>query len=299
MGDNVQVLPLLTYKHMLLKQADTDLAFLANRIDKIRNIIHTCKFELMGYSPMDSEGNLVPTLESIRGHDLIQTRFDEMTRRVACVKCYIGLHSEATLGDIPEPGYNGHKWLKGFLQTFRGMKRDFEALRADIIYQTLILVYIVAADTSKNVAFDGMYAKTFSMALWIIRDSIPSTDDTFAYDPEFIHLYKKSHDGRTPSMDNLEQVRYEYSKYICSISTLEYSLRSYMQRFFPGAESLSIVSLVGFVAELFRINLIRWDRTHGVNIPRVRRVLEVFSYEMEPEFHRGNYNLTVLFNNKT
>lgn len=295
--ETCDVLPILSRKHVPLKRADTDLVFLGHRISKIRNIYQTCKFEIMGYTPVDSQGNLYPTLDSIRDRELIQPRFDDMIRRVASVTCYIGLHREDALRDIPEPGFHGRSWLNGFLKSFRSIQRDYERLRVDIIYHALVLVYIMAADTSKNVAFDGMYSKTFASAIRIIRDSIPSTDDTFAHDPEFIDLYMRSHNGIIPSAaDDIEEVRYHYSKFICNMSTLEYSLRPYMQRFFPGAETLSIVSLVGFVAELFRINLLRWDRVHGVTIPRVRRVLEVFSYDMEPEFHRGNYNLTALFN---
>jgi len=265
-----ELLPIVTRKHMLCKQANTDLAFVSNRIASIRRIMQTCHFEFMGWLPIDEQGNLVPPLDHHQPEDQIQWRVDDMTRRVASLTCYIGLHKEETQENIPEVGLTGRAWLKEFLVDFRRVRHEYTNLCMDTIYHTMVLVFIVGVDTANNTAFNTLYGKTFSVAMVILRDALPPTDDM--------------------------EARAEFCKYLMRVRVKEYKTLDYMQRLLPGAASLSVASLVQHVAELFRLNLLRWDRTHGLALPQVRRVLETLAFEMEPMFDRGVYDLTSLFN---
>jgi|SRR5688572_26793460 len=237
--------------------ADIELALLADAIAQRRALIKTKHFEWIGFSAIDDKGNFVPPACD----DTIQAQYDRMVERVAAMKCYKGLCA---------PDTAGHYWIKGFLKAFRLQKKEFEALRMDVIYHTMALVFLVGLDMTANAAFNFLYGPMFYRAMDILYESMPATGD--------------------------EEARVEFAKGLMMRRTLEYGARSPMRRFFPGAASLSTAALVEHVAELFRINLQRWDRTHGLALPRVRRMLEVFAYDLVPQFDAGVYDLSALFN---
>jgi hypothetical protein len=237
--------------------ADIELALLADAIAQRRALIRSKHFEWLGFSAIDDDGNFVP----LPCDDTIQAQYDRMVERVAAMKCYKGLCARDTAG---------YYWIKGFLKAFRLQKQEFEALRMDVIDHTMALVFLVGMDTTANAGFNFLYGPMFYRAMDVLYESMPPTAN--------------------------EEARVEFAKGLMMRRTLEYSARAPMRRFFPGAGSLSTAALVEHVAELFRINLQRWDRTHGLALPRVRRMLEVFAYELVPQFDQGVYDLSALFN---
>lgn len=243
----------------LYDQADMDLVLISESIAEMRGRVMTKPFEWIGFSPVDNLGNYVPALSA--DEDRIQDMFDAITRRIASLSCHVRLRGDPA----------ACAWLKQWRKDYLRVKGYLDELRVDIIYQTMTLIYLVGADTANNTTFDVLYGRTFAAAYMIIRDTLPLTDGGTA-------------------------VRDEWCRYLMNYRTIEYAELPFMKHFFPGAVSLSTASLVAHVAHLFRLNLQRWDRTHALTIPRVRRVLEVMAFELEPQFNMGIYDLSVLLN---
>ncbi len=243
----------------LYEQADTDLVLLSAWIAEMHERVTTKPFKWIGFSPVDIQGNYVPPLSP--DEDRIQCMFDDLTRRIASLSCHVRLRARPA----------GHAWFKKWRLAYQCAERDMAELRVDIIHQSMMLVYFVGADTANNTTFDILYGRTFAAAYMIIRDTLPLTAGGTA-------------------------VRDEYCRYLMNTRTRDYAKLPFMKHFFPGAASLSTAALVAHVAELFRLNLQRWDRSHALALPRVRRVLEVMAFELEPQFNMGVYDLTALLN---
>jgi hypothetical protein len=67
-----------------------------------------------------------------------------------------------------------------------------------------------------------------------------------------------------------------------------------MVRFIPGAASLGVSVLVEKTAAIAHGMLKRWERMHGLELPNVRRTLEVLAYHMPKRFEGGCYDLQSL-----
>jgi len=251
-------------KHLLCKDADTELIFMQERIQRIRAIIPGSHYHMLGFTPIDKSGSPVPAPPTSR---LIQKRMDDMEKTVLHVSCYVKLHAQ-TAG-IPDVDFDGRVWLKDFLKQWRKVQRMFRGLVEDVVYQMITLFVGVGLDAAQHASFYTKYQKTITGAMEAIKCALPPSD--------------KPH------------VQSEFCAYFIQRRFRQYIELPPMQRLVPDASSLSERVLVQRFAQLFEINLKRWDRCHGVRLPQVRRILEVFAYDMERKYNEGIYTLTPLF----
>ena len=246
-------------KHLLCKDADTELVFISERIKVIRYILCSSGFRMLGFGPINQDGGTVPLIPTAR---LIQERMDAFAETLLQLKCYMAIQRD--VDGIPAAGENGRKWLKDLCKEFRITQRAFEALVADVLDLLVTLLVGVGLDTAQHASFYAKYQWTLAAAM------------------EQVHL------ARVPA-------DIKHATTLVKRRAKEYSHLDPMARFIPFAATLSETGLVQVVALLFQVNLKRWDRMHGIRAPRARRVLEVLAYDLEPQYRRGNYDLRALF----
>lgn len=174
---------------------------------------------------------------------LVQELMDEMENSVMRVKCYAALCPAA------------RPWLDGFLKKYRKVRAKFVRLVTDVTYQMVTLLVGVGHDAKRNPVFYAKYKETIGMAARIVQHALPHSD-AVENQPDFCSAFLKT--------------RIE-----------EYAILTPDRWLVCDSGSLSERALVGRFARLFEINLLRWDRAHGLRLPVVRRVLEFFAYELE------------------
>lgn len=253
-------------KHTLCKDAETELITMHMRIKALQRGFQALGTEFMGMGPLDKQGNILPPLKP--GTRLIQQRLWDLQESISAVKCYIKVRPKSALANLPVEGLQGDAWLKSLLHQFRELRHLFRGLQEDVIVHTMTMVIYAGLDASRNVAFSQHYGNLFVAALQALWYGLLTWPD----DP-----------------------RAEGFRLKCCLRFKYYAKLDPMKRLIPDAGSLSEALLVDKIAALFRINLQRWDRTHNLNLPGTRRVLEVFAYDLPKKYAEGMYDIQALF----
>jgi len=253
-------------KHLLCKDADTELAFMTERIAVIRQVISSSRFRFLGHHPIDKAGqHIVPPIPTSL---MIQERMDAFETTILHVRCYIKLRGNSTSG-IPDVGFDGAQWFKELLHQFRLTQQAFRGLVDDVLYQMLRLFVGVGIDIASHASLYKHLQKSLTGAIERIKRAFQPRDNPDAHT--------------------------EFCAYFIQICFKEYTLLPVTERLIPVAATLGQTALVQHVACLFQVNLKRWDRMHGLRVPAVRRLLEVFAYELEDAFTGDTCDLTPRF----
>jgi hypothetical protein len=197
----------------------------------------------------------------------IQQRMDDMEKTVGQVTCYVKLL--ASTRGIRIGKLDGRTWLKGFHEKYRKTQARFRRLIEDAVYQTMTLFIAIGLDAQQHATLAPKMEKALTAAMGIVKRALPRSEN-----PELQSAFC-----------------FAFAEHRIK----EYLSLSPMERLVPDAASLSERALVQRFARLFELNLQRWDRCHGLRLPQVRRILEVFAYEMEDKFAQGIYDLVPLF----
>lgn len=247
-----------TDKHIICLQADQNLALVELKINDIHRLITKESYKLI-QAPEVPEPHTLP---------MIQERFNNIEREASTVACYVKIRGDR-VANLPTPGEDGRKWLKGYRQVVHDVRTKFLKLRDDIVFLSLCLVSFIQLDTQDNHQFREKYKSTLEAAKELI----------FA---EFQNYQQK------------ESVR-EFWRYRIDKNEAAYKEFPIQEQLFPDRASLSLRALVMRVSDLCLRNLRQWDRFHGLKIPQVHRILEVFAFEMVDAFDSGHYDLQSRF----
>jgi hypothetical protein len=236
---------------------DTEMVYLTERIAVIHKGIEANHFVYMSFAPMTSSGQLVPPVPV----SLIQERFNALEEYIVPIQCYIKLRGRNAVDDIPSEGENGLEWLREFQKVFNGVKKQFARLRQDVIVWHLTLLLACGKDVRSNKVFYKRFGKLLSASVTIVFQELaaPGTEEFW-----------------------WNCVKERMAKYE--------TLRP-MERLIPDAGSLSEEKLVSRVADLFFINLQRWDRIHGMDIPTTYSIMRYFAFEFETKFRLGIFDI--------
>jgi len=241
----------------LCHEAESELVWINERIVSLRSYFRHCDFKQLGFSPIAKDGSLLPPPPGPRTPKNIQDRWTAFGEHLAGIITYVKIG-----GKEPRP-----LWLKEVLHYYRKTKEEFTGLQQDIVLWNTTLVMAIGIDVSNNQAFSQHYIKTMALAATLMREEMKDAGP--------VHL---------PFLNMALKARIQ-----------AYITAPIMSRLVPDAASLGEGALVTRVSALFLLNLRRWDRTHGMALPRVRRILEAMAFALEPAFERGVYGMDSYF----
>jgi hypothetical protein len=184
---------------------------------------------------------------------------------VAALGCYVALRPDAVVRKEPVK-----EWFTGFLHAFHETRVVYRNACQDITVLILAFLGMIYADALGHATFGKRYAASFDVAVSRVQAELPTDEAGEAW----VHLWN-------PMV--LRLVR-------------DYPFRTLTgERFLLGTATLGEYAMVDLCARAFRHVLMTWDVMHGLALPRVRRILAVFAYDMVPLYEQKRYLLTPLF----
>jgi hypothetical protein len=246
-------------KHCLCRMADEELLFVSMALGKIHAFFADPSCPWAGWLSQNNFFRAPP-------HQLtLQARYTKLQQAVAALRCYVALRPDAVVGKEPVK-----EWFAGFLHAFRETRVVYRNACQDITVLILAFLGMIYTDALKHTSFGKRYAASFDSAVSRVEAELPADEAGEAW----ALLWK-------PMV--LRLVR-------------DYPFRTITgERFLLGTASLGEYAMVDLCARAFRHVLDTWDVMHDLAIPRVRRVLAVFAYEMVPLYEQKRYLLTPLF----
>ncbi len=200
----------------------------------------------------------------------LQDQMNNIIAQIPNVICYIKIRG-CSQANIPTDGENGLVWLKEYSDVFRRTRNDFYQLGKDIIFVTILLVYIVRFDISHHPGADK-YGDIFEYIITnLIVDLIDTSKNTTTQNttPRFKDIlwstpYDIANDPLwkdfwEPKLDKefvvYTQAKLRIIKNISDVNVNEAVLNA-------------IIRLV------FSRYCAWWDHTHAMALQRVRTILE-------------------------
>jgi len=246
-------------RHSLCLDAMVELKSIRSTIKQLRERMPVRPYSQLGWR------DLAPAL--INDARPLQQRMDDMEKTIGQVTCYVKLLANTRGVRIGK--LDGRAWLKGFREKYRETRANMQHLFEDVVYHTMTLFIAIGLDAQQCTTLAPKMQKALAAAMGVVKHALPRSGN-----PERQHAF--------------------------CFAFAEYRIKEYlslppMERLVPDAASLSERALLRRFAWLCALNLQHWDRCHGIHLPRVRRLLEVFAYEMEGRFAHGIYDLVPLF----
>jgi predicted transcriptional regulator len=286
--------------------AETEITQLQKRLRKVSNRYNDMGLSIMHYPPIG------PNLKT-RSDSSLQESMDAIRLKMPSLRCYMSFRSN-------------ERWKK-IKGDFAILEDTFDKLAKDVIFSVLSLLTCVWADTAVNQEFDKKYHMLFDEAMRIIYYDLTGKYGTESAE-HHIEVLKSAKSQKPKKFvktrdmiehDALHQ-KYSYRTMFAKLLTMPVELgavatsdeiiknywgcrvakikndypASVIIQFIPDVECMNEYDIVMAIGAIFRMNLYRWEHTHGFRIPNTRRVLEVFAYDLEKMWRRGEYNITSL-----
>jgi hypothetical protein len=246
------------YKHTLCQMADGELALLEMRITKVREMLAA-----PGAPWLSLISPLLPHTP-VPGRHTIQARYTLLVERVSTLRCYAMMRKSDKIGEE-----GALEWLSGFMRAFRGTSVLYRNLCQDVTVLIMAFIVLIRKDALLHTSLGERYAHSFDEALARLRFELAGDDDG-AWD----HLWAPKLAGY--------------------VDAYPFHGRS-GECLLIGITTLGEAGAVLQCAAAFRCVLWKWDESHGLDLPRVQRILDAFAYAMEPLYERKRYVLSPLF----